>query len=223
MTHFVSVKFEILSNLGKPAMTVKQPYHKGDLPALLLQAAEEELSETGLERFSLRATAKRANVSHAAPAHHFKDMTGLLSALAADGYRRLVEAQNRRQAQAGSGAVDQFMASGLGYIDFAEAHPALFQLMFASEKPDRSHPLFAEASMAAFGKLEREVAALYPGDVASATRTTLLMTSWSVVHGLAELIISGRAEGPLQLSARSPEQRDAAIRAILMRVHEVEG
>jgi hypothetical protein len=49
------------------------------------------------------------------------------------------------------------------------------------------------------------------------------MTSWSVVHGLAELIISGRAEGPLQLSARLPEQRDAAIRAILMRVHEVEG
>ncbi len=66
------------------AMTAKQPYHKGDLPALLLKAAEEELSENGLERFSLRAAAKRANVSHAAPAHHFKDMTGLLSALGAD-------------------------------------------------------------------------------------------------------------------------------------------
>ena len=205
------------------AMTAKQPYHKGDLPALLLKAAEDELSENGLERFSLRAAAKRANVSHAAPAHHFKDMTGLLSALAADGYRRLVKAQTQRQAQAGQGAVDQFVASGLGYVDFAEAHPALFQLMFASEKPDRSHPDFAAASLDAYGKLEREVAALYPGDVAADRRTILLMTSWSVVHGLAELIISGRAEGPLQLSSRTPDARDAMIRAILLRVHEVEG
>ena len=204
-------------------MIDKPRYHKGDLPALLLKAAEEELSENGLERFSLRATAKRAGVSHAAPAHHFGDMTGLLSALAADGYRRLIAAQEARQAQAGPGTVDQFVAIGLGYIDFAEAHPALFQLMFASEKPDRSHPAFAETSLAAFAKLQGGVNALYPDERDEARRATLLMTSWSVVHGLAELIISGRATAPMQLDARTPESRDAAIRAILMRVHEVEG
>ena len=205
------------------AMTEKQPYHKGDLPALLLQAAEQELEENGLERFSLRAAAKRANVSHAAPAHHFKDMTGLLSALAADGYRRLITAQEKRQAQAGSGKVEQFVALGLGYIDFAEAHPALFQLMFASEKPDRHHLDFAKTSLAAFAKLQDAVFALYPDEADAERRTTLLMTSWSVVHGLAELIISGRAEGPLKLSSRTPDERDALIRAILLRVHEVEG
>lgn len=205
------------------AMTAKQPYHKGDLPALLLKAAEEELSENGLERFSLRAAAKRANVSHAAPAHHFKDMTGLLSALGAEGYRRLIAAQEHRQAQAAPDRVSQFVALGLGYVDFAEAHPALFQLMFASEKPDRSHPDFAEASLAAFAKLQDGVNALYPDETDQARRTTMLMTSWSVVHGLAELIISGRAAAPMQLDARTPEERDAMIHAILMRVHEVKG
>jgi len=49
------------------------------------------------------------------------------------------------------------------------------------------------------------------------------MTSWSVVHGLAELIISGRAAAPMQLELRTPEERDAMIHAILMRVHEVKG
>ncbi len=119
--------------------------------------------------------------------------------------------------------MSQFVALGLGYVDFAEAHPALFQLMFASEKPDRSHPDFAEASLAAFAKLQDRVNALYPDETDQARRTTMLMTSWSVVHGLAELIISGRAAAPMQLELRTPEERDAMIHAILMRVHEVKG
>lgn len=59
-----------------------RPYHHGDLRAALLHAAEEELAERGMEAFSLRSVAKRAGVSHAAPAHHFGDAQGLLTALA---------------------------------------------------------------------------------------------------------------------------------------------
>ena len=58
-------------------------YHHGDLRAALLAAAEAELAERGVEAFSLRQVAKRAGVSHAAPAHHFGDAQGLLTALAA--------------------------------------------------------------------------------------------------------------------------------------------
>lgn len=194
-------------------------YHHGDLPAALLQAAEAALDEAGLENFSLRAVAKRAGVSHAAPAHHFKDTQGLLTALAARGYRRFVKAQEARQSKADPSPIEQAVASGLGYIDFAEAHPALFRLMFSSQKPDRSDPGFAAAALEAYAKLEREAAALLPADAEASDRTTVVMASWSVVHGLAELIISGRAERPLALSLQSSQSRDAAIRAIILKVH----
>mgnify|MGYP003726374833 CR=1 FL=1 len=62
----------------------RKTYHHGDLASELLRAAERELSENGIESFSLRAVAKRAGVSHGAPAHHFRDARGLLTALAAD-------------------------------------------------------------------------------------------------------------------------------------------
>ena len=63
-------------------------YHHGDLRAALLRAAEVELSERGVEGFTLRGCARRAGVSHAAPAHHFGDADGLLTALAAEGFAR---------------------------------------------------------------------------------------------------------------------------------------
>ena len=84
-------------------------YHHGNLAAELLQAAERELVLNGIEAFSLRAVAKRAGVSHGAPAYHFKSARGLLTALAATGYERLVEAQEARQSDAGSAPIRTFL------------------------------------------------------------------------------------------------------------------
>ena len=49
----------------------RSAYHHGDLREALLLAAEQELIEKGIEGFTLRGVAKRAGVSHAAPAHPF--------------------------------------------------------------------------------------------------------------------------------------------------------
>src|SRR6478609_8578950 len=89
-------------------------YHHGDLRKALLDAAEAELAEKGLEGFTLRGCAKRAGVSHAAPAHHFKDANALLTALAAVGHERFVAAMRKRQSEA-TGQRGRFVASGLGY------------------------------------------------------------------------------------------------------------
>lgn len=193
-------------------------YHHGDLPAALLQAAEKELAEHGIERFSLRAVAKRAGVSHAAPAHHFKDLQGLLTALAARGYERLVDMQIRRQESAESDARARIVASGLGYIDFAIAHPALFRLMFSSERPDRSDLAFSNATFVAFDKLVAETRAVSgedPYESASAMRD--LVASWALVHGLAELIVSGRAARPLRMDELGCNERDEMMSDILRR------
>ena len=62
---------------GSAAGGQAHPYHHGDLRNALVAAAEAELAEHGIEGFTLRGCAKRAGVSHAAPAHHFGDAAGL--------------------------------------------------------------------------------------------------------------------------------------------------
>src|SRR6478735_4730536 len=75
------------------------PYHHGSLDTALLDAAERILEEKGIQGLTLRATAREAGVSHAAPKNHFGDLTGLLSELAAVGFGRFraaMEAQIRK-------------------------------------------------------------------------------------------------------------------------------
>jgi AcrR family transcriptional regulator len=63
----------------------------------LLTAAEAALAQRGMEGYSLRSVAKRAGVSHAAPAHHVGDVQGLLTALATEGFRRFIAAMEARE------------------------------------------------------------------------------------------------------------------------------
>src|SRR5947207_1746268 len=51
--------------------TEDMPYHHGALRDALLQAAERVLERDGLAGLTLRAVAREAGVSHAAPTHHF--------------------------------------------------------------------------------------------------------------------------------------------------------
>ena len=185
-----------------------RPYHHGDLRVALLAAAETELAERGIEAFSLRAVAKRAGVSHAAPAHHFGDANGLLTALAGEGYSRFLATQRQREAQAAPDARAQLIASGLGYVDFALARPALFRLMFGSNRTDYAHPDLYAGAEAAYVHLRDLTAAAGgagPGDMAAV---------WATAHGLADLLAAGRLK---MLDGLTPVDRDAAIVGIISR------
>ncbi len=127
-----------------------RPYHHGALRAALLDAAERELGEHGIEGFSLRGVAKRADVSHAAPAHHFRDANGLLTALAALGYERFLARQQDFQRQAPAEPRAQLEAIGVGYVNFALENPALFRLMFGSDRTDYDDPELKRSAQAAF-------------------------------------------------------------------------
>ena len=198
----------------------KKTYHHGDLAVALLKAAEVELSETGIEKFSLRAVAKRAGVSHGAPAHHFGDARGLLTALAADGYKRLLAVQTAREVAAGSDPRDVLIASGLGYLDFAQANPELFRLMFNSSIPNREDARFFDIALAVFDHLVDRIQSVTQKNPYEDKDSMLdLMTSWSVVHGLAELLVSGRAERPLNLASLTYVEKEAALVSILDRAN----
>lgn len=185
----------------------ERPYHHGDLRAALLAAAEAELAERGVEGFSLRSVAKRAGVSHAAPAHHFGDVAGLLTALAAEGFRRFQATLEAHEAGIAD-PWDRAAAAGQGYMAFAVARPALFRLIFAGEKPDAADRDLVEAAEAAYAHLVDLVQAVGggPADVAAL---------WAMAHGLADLARGKRLRMLAQLGA---EQREATLRGLFHRV-----
>jgi AcrR family transcriptional regulator len=194
-------------------MADRDSYHHGDLRAALIAAAEIELAQAGLEGFSLRRVAKRVGVSHSAPAHHFGDVPGLLNALATEGFRRFLAAMEARQAVAPPDPRAQLVASGLGYLDFAESAPALFRLMFASRRTDTRTPELAEAGRAAYDNLVDCVVRLRGvSPYADPAAMLQVAAAWSMVHGYAELVISGRMRSEAELT--KPE-RDAHLARIL--------
>jgi AcrR family transcriptional regulator len=185
------------------------------LRAVLLEAGEAELAARGIEGFSLRGVAKRAGVSHAAPAHHFRDVNGLLTALAAEGFRRFLDYQKARQKKAEADPLSQLVAAGTGYIDFAMAHPALFRLMFSSDRPDHAAAELGVAARAAYQQLVDDVGRLRgpaPGQTEPAPIE--VMRTWAVAHGIADLMNSRRLK-PL-LGVRKAE-RDAILADMLRR------
>ncbi|MEO4001606.1 TetR/AcrR family transcriptional regulator [Mesorhizobium sp. CAU 1732] len=175
-------------------LKARETYHHGDLRRALLKAAEDELAEKGPEGFTLRGCAKRAGVSHAAPAHHFGDTTGLLSALAGEGYQRFHAAiEARMDASPDQTPEGRMVAAGLGYVAFARANPALFGLMFSSRKPDYGNPALEKAASAAFDQLVDSVAAFHGDDPLSSRKGRQQVAAiWSVVHGLSDLLLSQR-------------------------------
>ena len=185
-----------------------KPYHHGDLRSALLAAAEAELAERGIEAFSLRSVAKRAGVSHAAPAHHFGDANGLLTALAAEAYRQFLAVQAAREAAADPAPRAQLVAAGLGYIDFAMSRPTLFRLMFGSRRPDYTDPALQGAAEAAYLHLAAQVKAA--GGQTAADEAAI----WAQAHGLADLLSAGRLKG---LAGLESVQRDALLSGILER------
>ena len=172
-----------------------QPYHHGDLAHALVAAAEDLLAERGVEGFTLRECARRAGVSHAAPAHHFGDVNGLLTAVAAAGFARLTRAM-REAAEREQDQDAALVGIGVAYVRFAFDHPALFRLMFHSDRLDRGDENLRAAGSAASDVLKERLAAvrriksaLHPPE---ARFDPTRMRAWAVVHGIATLAIEGR-------------------------------
>ncbi|MHC2461347.1 AcrR family transcriptional regulator [Bradyrhizobium embrapense] len=181
------------------------PYHHGDLHEALLRAAERVLERDGLAGLTLRAVAREAGVSHAAPTHHFGDLTGLLSELAAIGFRQFGQAMAAADASAAT-PPEKGVASARAYVAYAQAHPGMYGLMFRSERLDHARPSLHEASEASFAGLTRGVAASRHEQISKEQLTldqaAAIASAWSLVHGFTMLLLDGRLKTILD---RAPE------------------
>jgi AcrR family transcriptional regulator len=191
----------------------RDSYHHGDLHEALLTAGEAVLSELGLDGFSLRKVAARVGVSHSAPAHHFGDAQGLLVALATRGFQRLLASMQDRQRRADPDLTEQLIASGLGYLDFAQSSPALFRLVFGSGLSDRATPQLQLAGEAALLHLATDLGRLRGAEpFASPDAMAEVIATWSMTHGFAELLISGHLKS---VQGQGPQARDGMFRQVL--------
>ena len=196
--------------------TSKNSYYHGDLHRVLLEAGEQELNEKGFEKFSMRGVAKRANVSHAAPAHYFTNSKGLLTALAVTGFRLFLDMQLQSQKKKEKSGMHPLVAAGLGYIEFAHSHPGMFRLMFASDKPDLEDEALHEASCRAYEHLIELVhGELIPSEQLSDKQMQDVVSAWSMVHGLSHLYIAGKLP---PLDTMKQEDYEACIVGMISRV-----
>lgn len=156
-------------------------YHHGDLRRALLDAAIEAITEDGSASFSLRDLARRIGVSHAAPAHHFGDKTGLLTALAVEGYRLLADAQLAVWTETGD-----FLEVGVAYVHFARTHPAHFEVMYRPELLRADDPELQAARARSGSFLYGPAGTMVEGDALSAG-----VAGWALVHGIVALWVNG--------------------------------
>ena len=176
------------------------PYHHGALRDALLQAAEKLLERDGLPGLTLRAVAREAGVSHAAPTHHFGDLAGLLSELAAIGYRQFNAAMIA--ANASGTPQEKGLASAKAYVAYAQAHPGMYGLMFRTERLDMSRPSLREAAGAAFAGLARGVGASrhehIEAEALSLHQAGAIARAWSLLHGFTMLLLDDRLSAILR-------------------------
>jgi len=191
------------------------PYHHGDLHDALLAAAERVLERDGLPGLTLRAVAREAGVSHAAPTHHFGDLTGLLSELAAIGYRMFNVAMVAARASE-TLPMMRALATAKAYVAYAQARPGMYSLMFRNERIDMTRPSLHEAASAAFQGLANSAGASGgPLEALSLDQAAAIARAWSLVHGFTTLLLDGRLKDILH---RLPEGTgvDQLLHAMLL-------
>jgi AcrR family transcriptional regulator len=164
-----------------------RPYHHGDLRRALIGAARRLLEAEGPSALSLRAVAREAGVSPAAPYHHFKDKAELLEAVALEGWDRLDAVVAEARAGAGS-ASEALREIGAAYVCFARDNPALYRVMYDTARDQEALP---EDLLALKGRaygMVRETLIEAGADAASEIELELAtIAAWCSAHGLAEM------------------------------------
>jgi AcrR family transcriptional regulator len=184
----------------------KTAYHHGDLRAACVRAGMELLEESGQTALSLRAVARRAGVSPAAPYRHYADREALVAAVAAVGYREL--AARLAAAHPSPSTPEEMISVAIAYVQFALDRPALFRIMFG-EPCDRDDDERVAATTAVSLYLREIVERSFPQADTEALATAI----WALVHGLAFLHLDGKldAAAPSVVSDRV----SSAIQALL--------
>ncbi len=171
-----------------------RPYHHGDLSRALVLAGRRILEKEGPAALSLRAVAREAGVSPAAPYHHFKDKCDLMAAVASEGWHELGEAIVKARGEAGdpSRGLSQI---GFAYVTFARANPNLYRLMYDSACDQEDMPDHAKGDSSGWGQVRASLLAVGMDPTDEQELKLATIASWCAAHGVAEMVGFKEFEG----------------------------
>jgi AcrR family transcriptional regulator len=163
-----------------------RPYHHGDLRRALVDAARRILEAEGPTALSLRAVAREAGVSPAAPYHHFKDKAELLDAIADEGWQMLDAGMAKAKAEAEPR--EKLAALGIAYVCFARENPALYRVMYDAARDREALPeQMQDNDDSAYCKVRDTMVELGADPTATVDLELATVAAWCAAHGLAEM------------------------------------
>lgn len=173
-------------------MTTERKYHHGNLKEAFVVAARDLIESEGLPGLSLRKCAEKVGVSHTAPKNHFGNMAGLLTAIVTGGYAELA-AMMEAHVDDDAGRDRRREKALVGYVDFAERNPALYDLMFSRDRLVNDDPDLMREVGTCFIILSDISAGLgwHIGSVDEQNGKGQVAL-WSLVHGYAQLVTAER-------------------------------
>ncbi len=174
-------------------MPKKRPSRPTDLRRAVLDASLALVEEGGVGALSMREVARRANVTHGAPYHHFADRAAIVAGLAEEGFELLTREMTTAMKREPAGTIARFESCGRAYVRFAVRHPAYMRIMFRPELASPTdHPAVDAAAASAMRVLIECVAECQKaGAMPSGDVSAIVLTSWAAVHGLASLWLDG--------------------------------
>jgi AcrR family transcriptional regulator len=187
-------------------------YHHGRLREALIRAGRALIEQRGLQGFTLRECARRARVSHAAPAHHFHSVGDLLAEIAAYGFDELAAAMDAA-ARGQRDPARRLAALGRAYVAFALANKAVFQLMFNRGARSNDNAGLEASRKAAYARLTEGIGSVIP-DGSAATRQAMADLAWASVHGFAMLALGGELDRDAASGAAFARRLDAVLQVI---------
>ena len=169
--------------------------HRGALRSEILDAADRLLFELGdAHEVSIEALVDAVGCTPPALYYYFPSKERLLEEVCRRQYLRFAEALEAQIPRTGA-AVDELIARGHAYLDWATSHPEHYRILFmtptgSQAAPDDADPRQGAGLAELIGNLERGITegSLKPGD-------SLLMALmlWSTVHGMASLAVANPA------------------------------
>ncbi|HWR42351.1 TetR/AcrR family transcriptional regulator, partial [Sporomusa sp.] len=172
-------------------ITPKEPYHHGNLREALIQTALQILAVDGVVGLTLRKVAKAAGVSHAAPAHHFKDKTALVASVAAEGFR-ILSKDLLNVADIHQDSKEKLLQLARTYVGFAQREVELFRLIFGPTAPDyREYPELYEAGIECWNTVVQLITTIMKDqEITNCEPDLLAFSIWAHTQGIASLIVN---------------------------------
>jgi len=179
----------------------KQNYHHGDLRFALINAAIEMISQQGIDQLTMRNLSEWVGVSRTAAYRHFSDKADLLTATAIEGFKQFSHALKTARIDDSVDEINRFKNMGKAYITFAVENSAYYRLMFGDSVVQKNETL-QHASDSSFNELLLMIELLQSLEIIAGDDARLqAIYIWSLMHGLASLIIDNKLQPDVDFDA----------------------